>query len=55
MIKSFTVRNGLKLNTEKLELLAMCDENSPPDCEVHNAQPLLCYKLLYPAQPNALE
>ena len=26
--------NGLKLNTEKLELLAMSEGNSPPDCAV---------------------
>ena len=33
-MKSFIERNGLNLNTEKLELLAMSDGNSPPDCEV---------------------
>ena len=34
IVKSFTEMNGLKLNTEKLELLAMCDGNCPQDCTI---------------------
>ena len=34
IVKSFTESNGLKLNTGKLELLAMSDGNSPSNCEV---------------------
>ena len=34
IVKSFTERNGLKLTTEKLELLAMSDGNCSSDCEV---------------------
>ena len=40
IVELFTERNGLKLNTEKLELLAMSDGNSPLTVKCELARPL---------------